>query len=124
MAVHNSPESHPAKCPLDDPAFGKYLERVKFVSLHYFKCPGSLVLDPFDELPGIAAIRPDKLDAREAPFYSEQKQLGSIAVLNRGRMDYDANQQAQDIDDNVALDAFDLFPGVITGVLGPRVGLY
>ena len=63
-------------------------------------------------------------DAMLAAFYAGQKQLGSIAVLNRGQMDYDTNQQTEDIDDNAPLDAFDLFSGVIPGVLGPSVGFY
>ena len=60
---------------------------------------------PRDELAGVPAIGPDQLQSREAGDQRRQHLFGPIAVLNPRRMDDDDEEQAEDIDDNVALAA-------------------
>jgi hypothetical protein len=69
--------------------------------------------DPRDELAGVPAIRPDQLQSREAGDQRRQHRFGPIAVLDPRRMDDDDEEQAEDIDDNVALAAADAFASVI-----------
>lgn len=124
MTIHDAPVYQPAKGAFHDPAFGKDFERMWVAPFHNFKRPGCLVLDPLNECTRIAAVTPDELDAREAVFHTEQKHLGSIAVLDGGRMDNDAYQESENIDNDMALDALDLFAGVIPAVFSPGVGLH
>ncbi len=54
-------------------------------------------------LAGIAAIRPNLLQAREAFFGSVQHGLATILVLDIGRMDHTSDRHSQDIDQDVPL---------------------
>ncbi len=63
--------------------------------------------------PLIAAIGIDALDEGEAAAGLAQHGAGSVAVLDVGGMDGDAQQEAERIDEDMALAALDLLARVI-----------
>lgn len=64
-------------------------------------------------LPLIAAIGEDQAEPGEAPAQPAADQRQPIAILDVGGVDDDHQQQAQGVDQNVALAAVDLLAGVI-----------
>ena len=55
----------------------------------------------------------DALDEGEQATGSTQQQISAVAILHRGRMDHDVQEQAQRIDENVPLAARDLLARVV-----------
>ena len=72
--------------------------------------------NPSNQLPRIAAVRPEKAQSRELAQQARQDQPGAIAVLDTRAMNHHAQQQAQGIYRDVALAAFDFLAGVVAVV--------
>ena len=69
---------------------------------------------------GVAAIGDDAFDERKAPPRLPKQRFGAVAVLDIGGMDIDGmdidvQQQALRVDEDVALAAEDLLPGIEAG---------
>ena len=71
------------------------------------------LLDPVDKLARIAAIGPYQEQARKTFYETSEHELGSVALLNSGRMHHNDNDQADRIDDYMALAAVDFLAGVV-----------
>jgi len=78
--------------------------------------------DPGDQLPRIAAVRPEKAQPRELAQQARQDQFGAVAILDTGAMNHDCQQQAQSIYRDVALAAFDFLARVVA-VVPPFCGV-
>jgi len=95
----------PGQGPLDDPAFRQDDEAMEIGSLDDFELPrtgpgdGGLGLGAL-----IAAIGEDALDEGEqTPRAAVEDLPDAVAILDRGGMDDDLQQEADCIDENVAL---------------------
>ena len=62
----------------------------------------------------ISAVGKDMGDERERSPGCADEVVGAIAILHACRNDLDAEQQPYRVDEDIALDAFRLFPSVIT----------
>ena len=72
-----------------------------------------LVLRPADQLAGIAAVRKDMLNEGEASPGSLQQALRPVAVLDIGTVNFDREQPAIGVGQNMALAPMDALSGVI-----------
>jgi len=107
--------SQPGEGALDDPAFGQNLESAGIITtLDDLQRPAAKGSGPFNQLPGISAIRPDQLQPPEGSGEFRQHQLGPVAILQTGGMHHHAQDQAQGIDDDMPLAAVDFLPRVKT----------
>ena len=75
-------------------------------------------------LAAIGAVGEDHLDEREQPPRRAQQRDGAVAVLDVGRLDHGAQQQAQRVDQDVALLALDLLARVETRRVDARPPLW
>lgn len=75
--------------------------------------PSTQVFHPIDQFAGIPAIRPDFLQARQAVSHLGQYYARAIAVLLSRGQDHDDQDQAQGIDQQMSLHAFDLLSRII-----------
>jgi hypothetical protein len=71
-----------------------------------------LVPGPFDEASGVAAIREDGLHEGERSPRAFQHALRAVAVLDVGRVDFDCEQAAVGVGQDVTLAPMDLLSGV------------
>ena len=79
-------------------------------------CPWGAVpgaLDNLDQLSSIASIGPDQPHAGKPPYQFIDDQLGSISILDIGRMHYHRQQQPHGIYNDVSLSTVDLLASVI-----------
>jgi hypothetical protein len=72
-----------------------------------------LVLRPADQLPGIAAVGKDMLNEGEPPPGPLQDALRPVAVLDIGTVNFDREQPAIGVGQNMALAPMDALSGVI-----------
>ena len=100
----------PGQGSFDDPALGQYDEFVQLVALDDLQPPGPGLCDRRGELgSAIAGIGEDALDeGEEAAGASIENQPRPVAVLNIGGMDDDVQQEAERIDQDMALAPGDL----------------
>ena len=98
----------PGKGALDDPALGQDDEAMGIAALDDFQLPGAGLGDDLGHLwPLVGGIGKDAFDKREGSPGRAQQVACTIAVLHVGRVDGDAQQEAQRIDQDVALAAGD-----------------
>jgi hypothetical protein len=105
----------PGEGALDDPTFREDEEAMEVRALDDFHPPraggrnGGLRLRPL-----ITAVTVDQLDEGEQPARALQHGEDGIAILHIGRMDDDAQQQAERVDENMPLAARDLLARIET----------
>ena len=100
----------PGERSLDDPAFGEHDEAMQFLALNDCKFPGAGLGDGGCGFrPLIGGISEDKLnEGEEAARASIEDKQCAVAILHRGRMDDDVQQQAERVDQDMAFAAGDL----------------
>lgn len=115
VARQTSIAADPGEGSFDDPAFGQNDELVQFTALDDLDDPASRFGSGMCHArPLITGIGEDPFDEREeAAGASIEDQSRAIAVLNVGGMHGDAQQEAERIDEDVALAARDLLARVI-----------
>ena len=69
---------------------------------------------PIDQSARIAAIGPYQQQARKTPYHTSEDELGSVAVLDGGRMQHDGEDQADGVDNDMSFAAVDFLAGIIT----------
>ncbi len=84
------------------------------MAFHDLLIPTTGLLDPTHQFAGVATVRPDQRQTRIATFDSLEHQLGSITILNPGRVNDNAKDQSHDNNDEIALAPADLLACVIT----------
>ena len=98
----------PSKGALDDPALGQDDEVMGVAALDDLQFPSAGLGDDLCHLwPLVAAVGKDAFDEREGAPRRAQQVARTIAILHVGRVDGDAQQEAQRIDQDVALAAGD-----------------
>ena len=106
----------PGNGALHNPALRQHDEAVPVAPAHDLQGPGAGAGHGGRHLrslvPGVAD---DPLEEGELPPRLPQQRLGAIAVLHIGRVDHDAEQQAQRVGQQVALAADDLLARVVAG---------
>jgi hypothetical protein len=99
----------PGKGALDDPTLGQDDEAMGIAALDDLHLPGASLGDELGHLwPLVAGVGKDAFDEREGSPCRAQHLARAIAVLHVGRVDGHAQQEAQRIDQDVALAAGDL----------------
>lgn len=98
----------PGKGALDDPAFGQDDEAMGVASLDDLQGPSAGLGDHLGHLGTlIAGVGKDALDKGKGSPRGAQQLARAIAILHVGRVDGDAQEEAQRIDQDVALAAGD-----------------
>ena len=104
----------PCKGALDDPALGQDDETMKIGALDDLEFPGAGLGDGIGRpLALIPAIGKDALDEREQASRPAQQWNGSVAILDIAGSDEDVQQEAERVDENVALAAQRLLAGIV-----------
>lgn len=103
----------PGEGALDDPALGQDDKAVGIAALDDLQAPGTGLGDDLGHLwPLVAGVGEDALDEREGSPRGAQHLARAVAVLHVGGVDRDAQQEAQRIDQDVALAAGDFLPRI------------
>jgi hypothetical protein len=104
----------PCERAFHDPASGQHLETDLVLQLaDDLQHPATPPIQPFDQLPGVPSIGPHQRNRRKQRGRLEEQQLGSITILNRGRMHHDRQQQPQCIYQDMTLATVDFLAGVV-----------
>jgi hypothetical protein len=104
----------PGQGALDDPSLGQDDEPVQFGTFDDFELPGAGIGDDLGNRgPLIAGVGEDLPDRREAAAGIAQQTAGTVAVLDAGAVDDDVQQQAEGVDEDVALAARDFLARVV-----------
>ena len=94
----------PGEGALDDPAFGQDDEAVGVAAFDDLQSPRTGLGDNLGHLwPLVPGVGEDAFDEREGPPRGAQQVTRAIAVLHVGGVDRHAQQEAQRIDQDVAL---------------------
>jgi len=114
VASEASVAADPGQGPLDDPALGQDDEAAEVAALHDLELPSAgrrrsirCLFSP------IGAVGEDALNEREQPTRLAQQGDRAIAVLDVGGMDEDAQQEAERVDQDMALAARRFLPRVV-----------
>jgi hypothetical protein len=107
--------AEPRKCSLDDPPLRKHFKALRLV-----RALDDLQL-PIAERPHgggrrsalVSTVSEDPLDEGKRPARLLEQRQGAVAILDVGGVDVCGEDQAERVDQDVALLAFDLLPGVI-----------
>ena len=104
----------PREGPLHDPALGQRHEARAVAALGDLQPPAAGLGDRRGgRLALVGPVGEDHLDEREQPARGAQERQGAVPVLDAGGRDGGAQQQAQRVDEDVALLALDLLARVI-----------
>jgi len=103
----------PGKGALDDPALGQDDKAMGIAALDDLQDPRAGSRNCLGHLrPLVAGVGEDALDKREGAPRGAQHLVRSVAVLHIGWVDDDAQEEAQRIDQDVALAAGDFLPRI------------
>ena len=106
--------SDPGEGAFDDPSLGQDDEGVQLGALDDLDLPSAGIgHDVGHPGPLIAGIGEDLDDRGEAAGGVAQQAPGAVAILNAGAMDDDVQQQAEGVDDDVALATRDFLARVV-----------
>ena len=110
----------PGERSLHDPAFRQGHEAVRVGALNDFQLPAAGRGDGRRHpRPLVAAVGEDGLDEGERTARGSKQLAGAVAILRVGGMDDDAQQQAECIDEDVALAPRDLLARIDAGRAKP-----
>ena len=105
-----SPSTEPTEGSFDYPTMRQNDKIVGIAALDDFNGPMAYFLRPGNKFSGIAAVSPDKKQARKQILGSEQEKLCSVPVLDIGRMDNHKQYEAKLVSQNMALASRYFFP--------------
>src|SRR5262245_4132591 len=116
-------KSQPRECPFHDPALGLHDKTAAVVGplddLKAQRMAGTKPRQLRHQRAGVPTISPDHPQPREAVRQFFHYALGSGTILRASGMDDDYQQQAQHVDQKVALASRHLLPRVIAALLAP-----
>lgn len=105
----------PGKSTLDDPSLGQDEEAMGIAALDDLQAPAAGLGDEFGHFrPPVAGVGKDAFDERKGSPRGAQQVARAVAILQIGRVDGDAQQEAKRIDEDVPLAAGDLLARVET----------
>jgi len=108
VACQTAVAADPGEGALDDPAFGQGDEAMGIAALDDLQAPRAGLGGHLGHLwPLVAGVGEDAFDKRKGPPDRAQQVARTVAVLHIGREDDDAQQEAQRIDEDMALAAGD-----------------
>ena len=111
----------PGECPFDNPSFGQDLKAGSIGSLHDLQLPCPCAPDDECHLSAsVSTISKDAFDEGKHSSCPAQQVEGAITILNISRMNNDAQQEAQRVDQDVPLATFDLLARVVARRIEPR----
>ena len=113
IAAEASVAADPGQRTLHDPALGQHDEAADVRALDDLQRPGSRLLyhgGHFGTL--VATVADDALDEREALAGVSEQGLRPVAILHAGRVHIHVQQQAERVDEDVALAPKDLLARV------------
>jgi len=106
--------AEPGERAFDDPPSGKQLKSNLILELaNDLQGPSTPARQPFHQLSGVPAIRPDQRNRGEQSGRFEEQQLGPVTILNRRRMHHHRQQQPQRIYQEMTLATVDFLAGVV-----------
>ena len=115
VLAHPTIPADPAEGPLHDPTPRQDRKPNDIIAtFDDLQNPVSERSCPFDQFAGIAAVRPDQLQASIPPTKLAQHQLGAVAILNVAGMNNDSQNQSHRVNDNMPLATVDLLARVVT----------
>ena len=115
VAGQTTVAADPCDRALDDPSLGQDNEAVRIAALDDLQGPATGIgNDLLHFRPLVPRIREDALDEGEQTACRAQHLAGTIAILHVGRMDDHAQQEAERIDEDVALASRDLLACIET----------
>ena len=112
--------TEPRERPLDDPSVRQKLEALgRIAALDDFQIPPGELLDPLYQRSRVAAVGPEFFHPRTTEPNLLDHLLGSVAILHVGGVNHHADDQAERVDNDVALAALDFLPRVVAPLLPP-----
>ena len=113
VAGQTAVAADPGKGALDDPALGQGDKAMGIAALDDLQGPGTGLGDYLGHLwPLVAGVGEDAFDERKGSPRGAQYLARAVAILHVGRLDGDAQQEAQRIDQDVALATGDFLAGI------------
>ena len=120
IASQSAVATDPGKGAFDNPSLGQDLEAWRIGSLHDLQSPGpGAPSDKRHLRTCVSAISKDALDERKHASRPAQQLEGTVTVLHISRMNHDAQQEAQRVDQDVPLATFDLLARVVARRIEP-----
>ena len=114
VAHESAVAADPGEGALDDPPPGQGNEAMRLGPFDDLQLPGAGLGDDGRHLRSlVCGVGEDALDEGEQATGSTQQQISAVAILHRGRMDHDVQEQAKRIDENVPLATRDLLARVV-----------
>lgn len=114
VARQTAVAADPGEGALDDPALGQDDEAVRLAALDDLQRPAAGLGDnPGHLRPLIAGVGEDALDEGEQAPRRLQQIAGAVAILHVAGMDSHAQEQAERVDENVALAPRDLLARIV-----------
>ena len=108
--------TQPCKRSFNDPPFRQHNKAMQCGTLDNFNEASGPTPRPINEAAGIAAVGKDQLQTSKTRPQSAEQELAAISVLNVGRMNDQGHDQADRIDDQMALAAKDFLAGIVPAV--------
>ena len=107
--------TEPSEGSFHDPTTWQNVEALDVVAaFDDLQYPAVRLLHPVNQLSTVAAIRPNELQSRKLALCFFQDLLGTIAVLNIGRVNDHTQQQTDRIDQNMPFPSLYLFARIVT----------
>lgn len=114
VARETAVAADPGEAAFDDPSLGQDDEAMRLGALDDLQLPGAGLGDGGRHLRSLVrGVGDDALDEGEQTAGPPQQIEGTIAILDRGRMDHDIQKEAEGIDEDVALATRDLLARVV-----------
>ena len=108
--------TQPGKRSLNNPSPGKDDKLVRLGSFDDFNGPAVPPNRPIHKLPGITAIRPDDFKASPSRTQLLDQQLAAVTVLDVGRVNDQREDQAERVNDDMALTPLGFLARIVPSV--------
>ena len=109
-----SASAQPSQRSFHHPAPGQHFKAMAVLGTwHDFQNPTEARGHPVRQLPPVAAVSPDQLQARKSSQQFTDDQLGSVPVLDVGRVDRHRQQQSHGIYDDMSLPSGDTLARIV-----------
>ena len=125
VATESAVTPKPTKCSLHHPAPRQHLEGVQVGSFYNLDRATPHFSTPVQQGSCVATVGPDVFDAPAGLLAEESREqlFGAIAVLDVGRQDHYQQQQADRVDQNVALASVDFLARVVAALVADLAAL-